>query len=303
MAFNGYEYIQKLARRLVLDFEDAGMAPTPGLKGAAREQPSRVQLEQLLPGDVGVGSGIVVDSFGGQSMQQDIVIYEKHRCPVFTVNWTPEATFFPVEGVIAVGEVKSSLNTETLTDAFDKIASAKRLRRRAEATSNGVPSDPTVSFRHYGSILSAACAKEEEFSQRTKSLDQLYGFLLCGKFILKPETVLQRVEELSAQTPKADAPNGIFSLNDGFLVPYNAASHSIHRSAVDARSLFLSKDPERAFAQLIWYLRLYIEGGRTVETRHFRRYYEPNSEMKPGLYGNGRWQDDPVEAGEKNSEA
>lgn len=274
MSFDGYEYVQKLARRLVLDFEDAGAAPTPGLKGAAREQPSRMQLEQLLPGDIGVGSGIVIDSFGGQSMQQDIVLFERNRCPVFTLNYTPEATFFPVEGVIAVGEVKSGLSTATLADGFAKIASAKKLRRRAEATDDGLGLEPTVSFRHYGNTMSAACAKEEEYSQDAKSIDQLFGFFLCGRFELKPDTVLDRALQLASRTEKTLAPNGIFSLTDGYIIPYNPVSNSTCRSAMEGSDLMLSLEPLEAFPKLIWLLQIYITHGRTVELKHFRRYYE-----------------------------
>src|SRR5690606_11696638 len=116
--FTGYEHLQSMARRLVYDFSEASVAGHPGLIGSARETPARVQLERVLPGNFGVGSGIVIDSFGGRSKQQDIVIYEKHLCPVFSINDTPDATYYPIEGVMAVGEVKSSLDKDKLEDAF-----------------------------------------------------------------------------------------------------------------------------------------------------------------------------------------
>ena len=98
--FSGIDHLQLMARRLVFDFAEAAGAGHPGLIGAARETPARLQLERVLPGNIGIGSGIVIDSFGGQSKQQDIVVFEKHLCPVFSINDTPEATYYPVEGLM-----------------------------------------------------------------------------------------------------------------------------------------------------------------------------------------------------------
>ena len=56
------------------------------------EQPVRKQLEQILPRGLAVGSGFVIDSYGGTSRQTDVVLYEKDICSVFSINDTPETT-------------------------------------------------------------------------------------------------------------------------------------------------------------------------------------------------------------------
>ena len=48
---------------------------------------------------------------------------------MFSVNRTAQTTYYPCEGVIAVGEIKSRLDGDSLEDAFRKVASAKELRR------------------------------------------------------------------------------------------------------------------------------------------------------------------------------
>jgi hypothetical protein len=48
--FSGFGYPQALARRLVLESQEAGQAGTPTLIRSAREKPSRTQLERVLPG-------------------------------------------------------------------------------------------------------------------------------------------------------------------------------------------------------------------------------------------------------------
>ena len=77
----------------------------------------------------GAGSGCVIDTHGNTSRQIDIVLYERDICPVFTVNDTPESTYYPCEGVVAVGEIKSSIGKQKMKDSFQKIKSVKRLRR------------------------------------------------------------------------------------------------------------------------------------------------------------------------------
>ena len=125
--FNVNDFIRRVARRLVIEFDDAGQATTSGLIGTAREHPARQQLERMLPSLAALGSGVIIDSDGSCSKQQDLVVYERSICPVFAVNETPEATYYPCEGTIAIGEVKSNLDGKGLADAMDKICSAKQL--------------------------------------------------------------------------------------------------------------------------------------------------------------------------------
>ena len=87
---------------------------------------------------------------GATSKQQDVVLYEKHLCPEYSINDDPATTYYPCEGVIAVGEVKSEMASKDLEDTFDKIASVKKLRRYARPTTDILNTEPYVSFRQYG---------------------------------------------------------------------------------------------------------------------------------------------------------
>ena len=130
LTFDLDAFIQRTGRRLVALFDDARTATSPSTVGVAMEQPVRDQLEQILPQGIGVGSGFVIDIYRKTSRQIDIVLYEKDICPVFMINNTPETTYYPCECVLAVGEVKSVLNGDSLKDAFSKISSVKELTRQ-----------------------------------------------------------------------------------------------------------------------------------------------------------------------------
>lgn len=276
--FRGYYYLQSMAKRLIYDFDEASIAGHPSLIGSARETPARVQLERVLPGNFGVGSGIVIDSFGGMSKQQDLVVYEKHLCPVFSINDTPEATYYPIEGVMAIGEVKSILDKEKIDDAFAKINSVKSLRRMVEAETDGASGfAPTVPFRVYGSNSLTIGAETEQYDIN-KSLDQVFGFVLAGKMSLKPSTLLAHAANFAERTLPNFTPNVIVSLEDGHISWLKSANNSLCRSAMEADTLALSADSSGGFPWLIFLLRLYAEAGRTVSCRHYRRYFDrPNN--------------------------
>ena len=128
-SFDPERFIRRIGERLVDEFGDAKAGNTPLGVGTAGEQPVRKQLESVLPRGIAVGEGFVIDSYGGTSRQQDVVLYERDICPVFSINDTPQTTYYPCEGVIAVGQIKSWLDRQSLRDAVDTIASVKELRR------------------------------------------------------------------------------------------------------------------------------------------------------------------------------
>lgn len=281
MSFDGPAFIQHVAERLVHEFEFSSGAGTPGLVGVAKEHPARVQLERLMPEGIAVGSGIVVDSYGGVSKQQDIIIYEK-LCPVFTHNGAPEASYYPVEGVIAVGEVKSTLGKRELEDVFAKSQSVKNLRRHAIATDEGL-GPPAVAFRHYGVPTSFVGSKQEEFNQDLNSLHQVYSFALCQRFGTSPQALLSNAAELFRGEGKLLGPNFIASLKDGFILPHNSVTNSTTRAAMEADGLMFCDQANDSFSQLLFMIRIYLRGGKTVDRGHYERYFRPVSAESPGL--------------------
>ena len=125
------EYMRILGDELIAAFAQGGLAPSPGTKGGSREKAVRDKLRQLLPSGIGVGTGFAIDSQGFVSLQQDIVLYEDGICPVFRLNESNDASFYPCEGVFAVGEVKSTIGTKEAKDVIEKVASVRRLSRFA----------------------------------------------------------------------------------------------------------------------------------------------------------------------------
>ncbi len=213
--FDPIGYADFVGKGLVTAFDGAGYATTPGSVGAAKEKPARDRLEHLLPPGIGVGSGHVIDSHQKTSRQMDVVIYEKSICPVYCINDTPETTYYPCEGVIAVGEIKSSLASDELADIFEKIASVKTLKRYSKQKAERRPMyELDVPYRKYGTTtpVMQRLPGVSDYNQEDISFDQIYGFALAGVLKLKPETLCSKFIEHATEVGASSSPNIIVLL-------------------------------------------------------------------------------------------
>lgn len=99
----------------------------PGEAGRARENIVRDFLRNLVPRGFSIDTGFVIDTQGGMSLQQDVVIYRDAYHPLFTVGGVKH---FTIESASAVVEVKSRITSAAaLRSALDNGASVKRLDR------------------------------------------------------------------------------------------------------------------------------------------------------------------------------
>jgi hypothetical protein len=271
--FDPNSYLQDIAEDLIRDFAKAGKATTPGLVGGARETPTRRKLESLLPPMVGVGTGCIIDSYGNTSKQMDVVIYEKNICPVYSINDTPETTYFPCEGVIAVGEIKSALDSKELKDILAKVNSVKRLKRYAMASKSQLNGEEIISYRNYGTLIGWDCAKEEEFNQFQKRGNQIFCFAFCGELAVKPQTLLKTFAEELKNYPKENSVNLISILNHGQLLFMNRQLDQIrYWYGDDTNSIYITSKRENNFQFLVNRLIEVIRSYRTTEISSFSRY-------------------------------
>ncbi len=275
--FDPVAYVMSVGQELVSAFETAGFATTPGQIGSAREVPVRNKLMHLLPHGMAVGSGCVIDSFGNTSRQIDVVLYEKDVCPVFAINDDPASTYYPCEGVIAVGEVKSTLGSAELEDTFRKIESVKTLRRYARTSPSGLPGvEDSVAFRQYGSPLVIGGTKYQEYNQVINPLDQIYGFAIAGRIAISHELLCEKFIGFSVATGYRESPNVLVGLDGTLLcpleIPADRANPNITVSAEESNSIYVVRHPRRSFPFLLSRLQTIYTTGRTVETPAFQRY-------------------------------
>jgi hypothetical protein len=92
-----------------------------GEKGGFREAFVKSLLNQFLPVQFGIGSGVVVDINGCQSPQIDIVIYDKRRLP--PIFERDGSGVYPIDSVVRVVEVKSVVNPAAVAQFSKLVAS------------------------------------------------------------------------------------------------------------------------------------------------------------------------------------
>ena len=303
-SFDSGAFVKRVGERLVQQFSEARQATSPGTVGAAMETPVRNQLQRLLPSGIAVGSGFVIDSYGGTSRQTDVVLYERDICPVFSVNDTAETTYYPCEGVIAAGEVKSTLSSRDLDDSFQKIVSVKQLRRHY--TSHPLPAPdtgkPIYIQRPYGSVDTSGMLSEKNTASRSKPEHQIFGFVFAGQSELSAETLCRRYCELTHEHTPVLSPNMLVTL-DGQLLHWTnltkRESRLVQEEGSTRRSLrtsetgpvrseptwradqaaFLSyKKHEATFGELLrWIINVYRQG-MTSDIVAFDRYFDATPE-------------------------
>ena len=216
--FDPGNFVRRIGLDLVHAFGSAREATTAELVGDAMEQPVRDELMGILPRGIGVGSGCVVDTRGDTSRQMDVVLYERDLCPVFCINNSSETTYYPAEGVLAVGEVKSRIGKRELADCFEKIRSVKALHRAFERTPEGL--SVGRSYSDSGHISTYGFHHE-----RTNKGD-IFGFILAEESSIRNETLLGHcIDNIGGLSNDVLCPNMIVFL-DGTVWEWMAASGS-----------------------------------------------------------------------------
>ncbi len=76
-------------------------------------------LSNFLTEQFSIGSGVIVDHYGNQSKQTDIIIYDNRILPPFIKS--ANLGVYPLECVLAVIEVKSVLSKKILLETQDKF--------------------------------------------------------------------------------------------------------------------------------------------------------------------------------------
>jgi len=178
-----------IARHMKIEFEKSSLIDHSLLKGQHREQIVVEQyLKKYLPRKYGISSGIVIDSYGNQSKQQDIIIYDKFNTMHLSGENRDddEQLYIPIENVFAVIEVKSNLTNEEVADVVEKFESVNRLVQKP------VPINPIISFNSAFPAPSGFCFAYTASGQlvnraiklRERRLERGYEKHLSGIIIL-----------------------------------------------------------------------------------------------------------------------
>lgn len=124
----------------------------PGEKGEATELDWRSTIQSFLPERYQVSKASVIDADGRSSDVIDVVIHDRHYCPLFFEYGGNR--YIPAESVYAVLEIKQELNKGHIEYAADKAESVRSLRRTsAQIVERGQRRQPRPLFRILSGVL------------------------------------------------------------------------------------------------------------------------------------------------------
>ncbi len=174
----------------------------PGEFGTYREAICAEFLHSFLPQRLAIDSGFIVNSLGGISRQIDLVVYDPSLTP--PLESKSRQRFFPVETVIAVGEVRSDISYDKFADALQRLAEVKALREQLSLNQT-----PVVRWPYLG---------QSQYNPKENPFDQIFTFLICNKFEFSMKSKL--ITLLNSVYDNIDYQrrhNCILSLQDGLL--------------------------------------------------------------------------------------
>ena len=171
--------------------------------GTYREALVRRFLGFFTPPRLGLDTGFLMTSDGGVSTQCDVIVYDKTHAPSLT---TPDLLrFFPVEGVVGVGEVKSKLDATEYKKALRKLATVAALRD--QVPSPVVARSDPARFRGKAPAPFAA-----------HPYDQMVSFLVCERLDFPRENLIKHTLGAYDGLDPRHRHNLVLSVSDGLVL-------------------------------------------------------------------------------------
>ncbi len=266
--FDIAKYIESVGRKLVSEFEDAReLGADPNAKGAGIESATRRQLKLLLPDFTDVGQGYIIDSYGNISKQIDLVIFERSFCPVFSVNDTPESTYYPCEGVVAAIEIKSKTRKQEFMDSCVKAISVRNLKRRFNVEEDG----SARNIRRYGDLGRYAhdtgVIVPYGIAVDKNQYAHILTVLMTGEVNVSPNTVHSYYDEMQCNAPD------IFVSLDGIFGVFETEDRIVTNARLGSRIMVANryKNPFSVFIHLLY---RWLYHGHTVGFETYQNYFD-----------------------------
>jgi len=176
--------------------------------GMYREVLLKQFLKYFTPKSLDISSGFVITSADEVSTQCDLIVYDHVNTPLLQSD--DRQKFFPIETVVAIGEVKSILSKADFKKAVAKLSAVKQLR---------------TSTRKEGVIFRS---KAGEINIANHPGDHLFTFLLCKKLDFDLNDISSLLNEAYEGIPVLHWYNVILSIEDGLFLYHDGIKlHSL----------------------------------------------------------------------------
>lgn len=174
----------------------------PGEYGRYREKICSDLLKLFIPNRISIGDGFIITNQDNVSSQCDLVLFDNLLTPQIQTN--EMQTFYTIESVVGVIEVKSALKLCDLREALIKLAKIKDLRNKINS--------PVIKLR-LGSF------DNKIFDAKINPQDSIFTALICEKFDFNKAKMEDIINEIYPDDiPSYNKHNLIMSLEDGLIL-------------------------------------------------------------------------------------
>lgn len=144
--------------------------------GKYREYLVKNVLEKIIPSKYSITNGFIIDSDNNISDEMDIIIYDKNYVPPF---FDETYTVVPIEAVIVVIQVKTTLTASTLKDSITNLNSIDKLNAKTGGKIISAKGDLIEEKRYicpYKVIVASKTdyVDEHDFASDMKNIDIIY---------------------------------------------------------------------------------------------------------------------------------
>ena len=144
--------------------------------GKYREYLVTKVLQKIIPSKYSITNGFIIDSDNNISQEMDVIIYDKNYVPPF---FDETYTVVPIEAVIAVIQVKTTLKSDTLNDSIKNLNSIDKLNSKTGGkiiSANGTLITEKRYIKQYKIIIAyqTTYTDSHDFSNIMKDIDMLY---------------------------------------------------------------------------------------------------------------------------------
>ncbi|TDX48378.1 DUF6602 domain-containing protein [Orenia marismortui] len=182
--------------------DEEGKLIHPGEFGSYREAACRDFLKLVVPSSYDISQGFIINTYNNISHQCDIVIYNSEITPLLESNECQR--FFPVETVVAIGEIKSKLSKDDFSNAINKLSKVKVLREEIKS--------PTIIKKDFGT----------NYDPINDCYDQVFTFLICQELDFNLDNIVNEIDEMYDESvEKRHKHNLILSIKDGLLAYFD----------------------------------------------------------------------------------
>ncbi|MGL5054956.1 MAG: DUF6602 domain-containing protein [Fusobacteriaceae bacterium] len=161
-----HTFIMEEIRNLRTQSTSRSVIRHQGIKGASNEELFKELLLKIIPSNYKIiTQSIIQDSYGNQSNEVDIIIYQDDFLPPFFLSDT--SGFIPIECVKYAIEVKTTLTSEELKTTIDKFSNLNSL--------NNPGSLSTLLFAFNSDLSTGDLARKTEL-QRLLEIDDTFFY-------------------------------------------------------------------------------------------------------------------------------